>query len=365
MKAVILVGGKATRLLPLTSKTPKAMVPVLNVPFLEHVIRHLAKHQINEIVLAQGHLAPPMADYLGDGSRCGVKLFYSYEKEPLGTAGAVKNAEKFLAGPFLVLNGDVFTDLDFSAMLAYHQEKKAKITIALTPVEDPTSYGLVETKPDGAITRFLEKPGRDQITTNMINAGTYVLEPEVLSRIPVQLQFSFEHEVFPPALARGEPVFAYASAAYWIDIGTPAKYLQVQRDLLAGRCRQYAITLDKEATIGKGCTIHPAAKIKGPVVIADYCTIGRNANINGPVVLGKYSVVGEESLVEDSVIWRNARLGTRARVKKSVLADNCSLRDGAVCEDVVLGDSVCVESGITVEPGSRVQPNTLIRTCQV
>lgn len=243
MKAVILVGGEATRLLPLTCNTPKAMVPVLNIPFLEHVIRYLSKHQIKDIILAQGYLAQPIEDYLGDGSQLGVKLNYVVEDTPLGTAGAVKNAERYLDETFLMLNGDIFTDLDITAMIDLHQERKAKATIALTPVDDPTSYGLIETDAEGRITRFLEKPKRSQVTTNTINAGTYTLEPEILAQMPPQTKISIEREVFPLLLEQGKPVYAYPSSAYWIDMGTPEKYFRLHRDLLSGESSQYTPAL--------------------------------------------------------------------------------------------------------------------------
>jgi len=181
MKAIILTGGEATRLRPLTCNTPKAMVPVLNTPFLEHVIRHLSQHQVREIVLTLSHRQQPIKRYFRDGSQFGVRLSYTIEDTPLGTAGAVKNAEKYLDETFLVLNGDIFTDLDITAMIQFHRDRKAKVTIALTPVDDPTSYGLVETDAQSRITRFLEKPKPSEITTNMINAGTYILEPDVLT----------------------------------------------------------------------------------------------------------------------------------------------------------------------------------------
>lgn len=196
MKAVILVGGGATRLLPLTCHIPKAMVPVLNTPFLEYVISYLSRHQVKDIILAQGHLQQSES-YFGDGSQFGVRLSYLKEDTPLGTAGAVKNAEAYLVESFLVLNGDIFTDLDIMAMINFHRERKARVTIALTPVSDPTSYGLIETDAQGRVTRFLEKPSWNQVTTNMINAGCYVLEPEVLAHIPVQVNFSFERDLFP------------------------------------------------------------------------------------------------------------------------------------------------------------------------
>jgi len=361
MKAVILIGGEATRLRPLTCNMSKAMVPVLNVPFLEHVIHHLGRHQIKDIILAQGHLAQPIEGYLGDGSQFGVRLYYSIEDTPLGTAGAVKNAERYLDETFLVLNGDIFTDLDITAMIDFHREREAKATIAVTPVDDPTAYGLIETDAQGRITRFLEKPSWDEVTTNMINAGAYVLEPEVLAQIPPQMEVSIERETFQQFLAQGEPMYAYSSSAYWLDMGTPEKYLQLHRDLLSGKCRQYALAPGEEVLVGEQCDIHPTAQIKGPAVIGANCSIGRQVKLIGPVVIGTGCTILEDSVIEGSIIWRNARLGPRVHLKNSILADNCCLNSGSVGEDAVLGDNVTVVSGCKLEPGSKIQPGTTVQ----
>ena len=339
MKAVILVGGEATRLLPLTINTPKAMVPVLNTPFLEHVIRYLSSHQIKDITLAQSHLAQSIESYFGDGSQFGVKLSYSVEDVPLGTAGAVKNAERHLDETFLVLNGDIITDLDITAMIDYHRGSKATATIALTPVDDPTSYGLIETNAQGRVTRFLEKPKWSEVTTNMINAGTYVLEPEVLAQIPPQANFSFERGVFPLLLDQGQPIYAYPSSAYWIDIGTPEKYLQLHRDLLSGKSSQYTPSPER-VVIGEHCHIHPTTQLKGAVVIGAGCTIL------------------EDTVIEESVIWRNAQVGERVNLKNSIVADNCCLNPDSIIEDSVLADNVTVASGYKLEPGSKIWPGT-------
>ncbi len=361
MKAVILIGGEATRLRPLTCNMSKAMVPVLNVPFLEHVIRHLSRHQIKDIILAQGHLAQPIEGYLGDGSQFGVKLYYSIEDTPLGTAGAVKNAESYLDETFLTLNGDVFTDLDITAMIGFHRERKAKATIAVTPVDDPTAYGLIETDAQGRITHFLEKPKPEEVTTNMINAGTYVLEPEVLAQIPPQMEVSIERKTFLQLLARGEPVYAYSSSTYWIDMGTPEKYLQLHRDLLSGKCQQFVLAPGEEVLIGEQCDIHPTAEIKGPAVIGANCSIGRQVKLTGPVVIGTGCTILEGSVIEGSIIWRNARLGPRVHLKNSILADNCCLNASSICEEAVLGDNVTVVSGCKLEPGSRIWPGTTVQ----
>ncbi len=360
MKAVILVGGEATRLRPLTCNIPKAMVPVLNTPFLEHVISYLSEQQVKDITLAQSHLAQPVEGYFGNGSRFGVKLNYSIEDTPLGTAGAVKNAERYLNETFLVLNGDIFTDLDITAIIGFHQQRKAKATIALTPVDDPTSYGLIETNAQGMVTRFLEKPSWNQVTTNMINAGTYVLEPEVLAHIPPQANFSFERELFPLLLDHGEPIYAYPSSAYWIDIGTSEKYFQLHRDLLSGESSQYAPPLPGEAVIEGQSYIHPTTQIKGPVVIGGNCAIGRNVKLIGPVVIGSGCQILSEVVVEESIIWRNARIGQRVNLTGSIVADNCCLNADSIIEDSVLGDNVTVVSGYKLESGSKIFPGETV-----
>ncbi|MBI2329640.1 MAG: NDP-sugar synthase [Chloroflexi bacterium] len=363
MRAVILVGGKATRLLPLTVNIPKAIIPVLNTPFLEHVIRHLSRHRIKDIILAQGHLAQPIQGYLGDGRQFGVKLSYVVEDTPRGTAGAVKNAASYLDDTFLVLNGDVFTDLDITAMIDFHRERKAKATIALAVVDDPTAYGLIKTDAEGRVSRFLEKPGREEVLqrrTNMINAGTYILEPDVLALIPPQQEVSIERETFQQLLARGEAMYAYSSPAYWLDMGTPEKYLQLHRDLLSGKCRHYGLNPGKGVLLGEHTDIHPTTQIKGPVIIGNNCSIGRRVQLIGPVVIGDGSTILEDSVIEDSVIWRNARLGPRVTLKNSIVADNCCLNESSSCLGSVLGDNVAVLSGCKLEPGSKIWPGEAV-----
>ena len=361
MKATILVGGKATRLRPLTNNIPKAMVPVLNVPFLEHVIRHLSSHGIKDIILAQSHFSQPIESYFGNGSQFGVKLRYLIEDIPLGTAGAVKNAEKYMDDTFLVLNGDILTDLDITATIAFHQARKAKATIVLTPVDDPTSYGLVETNARGRVTRFLEKPSHQQITTNMINAGTYILEPDTLNRIPPYTNFSFERELFPLLLDQDEPIYAYPSAAYWIDMGTPEKYLQLHRDLLSGSSVQHSCPVGEEVVIGEQSSIDPTAQLKGPILIGSNCTIGGKVRLIGPVVIGSGSTILEDAVIEASVIWRNAHLGPGVDLRDSIIADNVSLNANSIIHGSVLGDNVTVVSGAKLEPGSKIPPGTVVK----
>jgi len=333
---------------------------VLNIPFLEHVIRHLSMHQIKDVILALGHLARPIEDCLGDGSKLGVRLYYSFEDAPLGSAGATKNAEKYLNETFLVLNGDIFADLDFTAMVNLHRERKAKVTIALTSVDDPTSYGLVETAAQGRVTRFLEKPKPEEVTTNMINAGAWFVEPDVLAQIPAQTQVSFERNVFPNLLDQGEPFYSYHSSGYWMDMGTPEKYLQLHRDLFSGKSSHYTPASGMEVLIGEQTDIHPTAKITGPVVIGTNCSIGREVKLIGPMVIGDGCTVEEDSVIEDSIIWRNVRLGQGVSLKNCVVADNCRLSAGSCGGESVLGDNVTLASNCKLKPGSKILPGTTV-----
>jgi len=361
MKAVILVGGLGTRLRPLSINTPKSMMPVVNIPFIEYVIRRLSRHNIRQVVLAISHLAQPIKNYLGDGSHFGINIFYTVEETALGTAGAVKNAEQYLDDEaFVVLNGDIFTDLDISAMTALHNRRKAKITIALTPVEDPTHYGLIETDNRDRVTRFLEKPSPEQVTTNMINAGTYIMEAEVLNSIPMHTMFSFEHQVFPPLLQEGEPIYAFPSSCYWMDIGTPQKYQQLNRDLLNGKSDQFSFNGKIRVSIGENSNVHRSAEIAGPVVTGNSCTIGHKVKLNKTVVIGDGSTIGDGAIVEDSIIWHNVEIEPGAIVKHSIIANDCRIGAKSTIIDAVISDNVTIAVGYNLKPGSKIWPDTKV-----
>lgn len=359
MKALILVGGEGTRLRPLTYNTPKSMVPVLNVPFLEHVIRNLREHNITEIIMAQHHLPESMKEYFGDGSRFGVKIQHVMEDFPRGSAGAVKNAQAYLTETFVVLNGDIFHNRDFTAMLAFHRNAGAKVTIDLAPVEDPTAFGMVETDETGRVKRFVEKPKPEEVTSNLINAGTWIIEPEVLKMVPCDVKCSFEREIFPLMLAAEQPVYAFPSHRYWLDAGTPARYLQLHRDLLANKCEGYEFKTD--VITGDGCDIHPSVKFSGRVIIGDGCVISRDAKLTGPVVIGPGCRICEEAAVTDSVIWNNVTAGQRAVIKGSIVSNDCNLGDDSCLTDAVLGDNVTVSPGYSPKPGSHIMPGDVLK----
>ncbi|MFH1002945.1 MAG: NDP-sugar synthase [Chloroflexota bacterium] len=322
LRAVILVGGEGTRLRPLTHYLPKPMVPVLNRPFLEHIIAHLKTGGVEHITLAMGYLPEAIRTYLGKDTRLGVPLSYTVEESPLGTAGAVKNAEPHLDDTFIVLNGDIFTDLNLSDMLAYHRRQGARATIALTRVDDPTPFGVVETGDDGRVRRFIEKPPADQVTSHWINAGIYVLEPEVLQPVPAGRHYMFERGLFPLLLEQGTPIYGYPHRGYWLDMGTPEKYLRLNRDLLLGRATSPLLGWLKgnEVSCGEATTIPASARVTGPVLIGPRCRIGERVRLKGPVVIGADCRVDEAASIEAAVLWDEVSIGAGARLKQGVVS---------------------------------------------
>jgi len=360
MKAVILVGGEATRLRPLTCNTPKIMVPVLNRPFFEHLVGYLKAHNIIDIILAVGKSPEQIHDYFGDGSKLGVRIVYSVEDFPMGTAGAVKNAERFLDDSFFVFNGDVFTDIDLSVMMRLHRESKATATLALTPVEDPTIYGVVEADSQGRVKRFIEKPSWDKVTTNMINAGIYILELDILSYITPNAFSMFEHDVFPPLLEMGKAIYCYPSQDYWIDIGSPDKYLKLQHDLLQRYVSNKGTKFEGESVV------HSSARIEGPAVIGEACFIDRNSIIRGPAVLGTRCRVEEGAVIEGVILWQDCKIGKGAKLRKCLVASRCCIgEESEILDGCILGDDVQIgkgsklSNGIKIWPGKTIEPGTI------
>lgn len=328
---IILVGGEGTRLRPLTHTTVKAMIPVLNKPFIEYVLRYLNSHNIEEVILAMGYKPDCITDYFGDATELGPKLVYSIETSQMGTAGAVKNAERYIDSAFAVMNGDIFTDLDLSDMLEFHRKKGAKVTIALTPVEDPSRFGVVETDDENRVTRFIEKPKPGQVSSNMINAGIYIVEREILDRIPPNQRCMFEHDIFPALLAEGELVFGYVSHAYWIDTGTPQQYLQLNRDLMSGKSIQSAFK-KTDIRIGPKSSVHPQAKLTGPILIDSNCVIGKGVELKGPVSIGQGCKIAEGAVLENSILWQNVSVGDKAVLKDCIVANNSHIDKSAYLE---------------------------------
>lgn len=314
MKAVILVGGEGTRLRPLTYTICKSMVPVVGKPFLEHVLLWLRENGVSEVILTLHYLPEKIREYFGGGEGMGIKLRYVMERERLGTAGAVKNAEEFLDETFFVLNGDIFMRMDLGEMLSYHRKKGSKVTIALTPVENPQAFGLVNTDEEGRIISFVEKPKPEEIKTNLINAGIYILEPEILSYMEKGKRLMFETDIFPKLISK-EPIYAFPSRGYWIDIGRPENYLKLNLDLLEGK------VLKGEGTVVEG-------DAGGPLIAGRDCVIKRGARLER-VLLWDRVFIEEGAHIEDSILASGVRVGKGARLREVVAGEGAVIGDGA------------------------------------
>ena len=265
-----MAGGEGTRLRPLTSNQPKPMLPMANRPMMEHVVALLRHHGFEDIVVTVAFMANAIRSYFGDGSEFGVRMVYATEETPLGTAGSVRNARDELDERFVVISGDVLTDLDLTSVVDHHDAKGALATIALKAVDNPLEFGIVITREDGSIERFLEKPTWGQVFSDTINTGIYVLEPEIFDYIPEGRSVDFSEEVFPAVLAAGKPLFGYVSGGYWEDVGTLDAYLRAHQDILDERVgiQRDGFSLRPGVWLGKGAQVHPTAQVSGPALIA-------------------------------------------------------------------------------------------------
>jgi mannose-1-phosphate guanylyltransferase len=344
MKAILLAGGKGTRLRPLTVHTPKPIVPILDRPFLYYQIDLLKQiPEIDEVILSLNYQPRRIEEIFGEGEGLGIRVRYVVEPMPLGTGGAVRYAGDALTESVVVFNGDVLTEVDLAAVLRLHRERKAKATIVLTPVENPGAYGLVETDREGNIQRFLEKPGEDEITCNTINAGIYVLEPDTFNRIPKDTAWSIERSFFPSLIERGETFLAYVYDGYWIDIGTPSKYLQVHHDIMDGRYSAPPFHGKSAAWTSPDARVEEGVEITGPCFIDEGAVIKKGARILPYSVIGRQTHVEEGAVVDGSIIWPNGWIGPDASIRGSILGRNCHVGRNAVIDSpVVLGDKTVI-----------------------
>ena len=342
MKAILLAGGKGTRLRPLTMHNPKPIVPIFNRPFLHYQLDLLKQvPEIDEVILSLNYQPRRIEEMFGDGADVGIKIRYVVEPAPLGTAGAVKYAGDKLTESVVVFNGDVLTQLDLGSVIRMHRERQARATIVLTPVDDPTAYGLVETDAESNIRRFLEKPGADEITTNNINAGIYVLEPETFDRIPSDVAWSIERSYFPSLVERGETFVGYVYNGYWIDIGTPEKYTQVHHDIMDGRFRAapFADLPAPRTVVAADARVEDGAVIEGPCFIDEGVLIKAGARVGPYAVIGRQTQVEEEASIERAIIWPNCRIGGHAAICDAIIGRNCHVgRSVSLGGGAVLGD---------------------------
>jgi mannose-1-phosphate guanylyltransferase/phosphomannomutase len=359
MKAVIMAGGEGTRLRPLTSNQPKPMMPLANRPMMEHIVRLLRDHGFDDIVVTVAFLANAIRTYFGDGSEFGVRMVYATEESPLGTAGSVRNAMDELDERFLVISGDVLTDFDLSAAVRFHDEKGALATIALKAMENPLEFGIVITRDDGSIDRFLEKPTWGQVFSDTINTGVYVLEPEIFDFIEPGGSVDFSADVFPALLEAGKPLFGYVAEGYWEDVGTLEAYVKAHQDVLDGKVEVEVagFRLEDGVWLGEGAEVHPDTKIEGPCLIGDYTRVEAGAELREYTVLGSNVRVGADAFLHRSVVHDNVYLGPAVRLRGSVIGRSCDLRRGARTEEgVVLGDECLVGEHAVINQGVKVYP---------
>lgn len=352
MKAIIIAGGSGTRLRPLTYNTPKPMVPLFDKPFLQHQLELLRRHGITDVVINLHYLSDSISDHFGDGAALGMKIAYSFEEKPMGTAGAVKLAEKHFDGePMVIFNGDILTDIDVGELVAFHQTRGAKVTIAMIRVTDPTAYGLIFTDDDNKIARFLEKPSWDEATVDTVNAGIYVIDPSVFRYVPQNEAYSFERGLFPLLLQLGEPVYGFPTDAYWLDIGSPQKYLQAHTDVLMGRVKVEldATRRDDGVWIGKGVDIDPSAVVRGPCYLGAGVKIRKRARIEEFTVLGPRVTVDDKAIIEHTLIGEDTVVGEEAALSRCLVGKRCQIgASAALSNNLVLADDSVVGRGTRI-----------------
>ena len=360
MNAVVLVGGGGTRLRPLTYAIAKPLIPVMNRPLIVHILDNLKRHGVDRVVLAASAKDRSIEEAIGDGSQLGFEVSYSYETEPLGSGLAVKAAAQAFDSAFFVCNGDVITDVDLSAMAALHNERRATLSIFLAPVEDPTAYGVAELGEADRIVRFVEKPALADAPSNWANAGTWLFEPEVLDHIPDErMDRSLEQLVFPALIGEGFLVQGLASTAYWMDVGTSERYLQLHEDILSGRVsglfpQSFKSPVFADAKTGKD------VRVGERVVVGPNCRLGDGLNIDGPAVIGEGCDLGPRVTIEGAVLWSQVVAGEGASIRDSIVGEGCLIGAGALVEGAVLANGARVGSGVRLGPGARLEPGEVV-----
>jgi len=364
MKAVVMAGGEGTRLRPLTSNRPKPLVPVLNKPIAQHIIEHLRRAGITDIVVTLYYLAEEIQNYFGDGSELGVNLIYSIEDTPLGTAGSVKKAEKYLDDDtFIIVSGDALTDINIEKALAFHRQKKSEGTLVLQHVQNPLEFGVVMTEEDGKIRRFLEKPSWGEVFSDTVNTGMYVLEPTVFQLMDQAKNYDWSQDIFPRMLAEGKPLFGYIMEEYWTDVGSLDQYRQAQYEMLAG-LTQLPITGTLHGSniwVGENTEIDPNARINGPVVIGANCRIKAGVTIEADTVIGDNAIIEDDACLEKAILWDSAYVGRGANLNGCTICHHCTVKDEVqIQEGAVVGDRCHIESGAVIRTMVKLWPDKVI-----
>lgn len=367
MKAVVMAGGEGSRLRPLTVGRPKPMVPIANKPVIGHILDLLKSHGFTEIVITLRYMAASIQDALEDGAALGLKISYSVEEIPLGTAGSVKNAAALIGTePFLVISGDALTDFDLTAIIESHRRAQADVTLTLARVPNPLEYGVIVTDEEGRVTQFLEKPTWGELLSDTVNTGIYVIEPHVLDAVPKETFFDFSQDLFPLMMAEDRPIYGHIADGYWCDVGNLEEYMRANADLLYERVKP-AQPLGRHVGggvwVGDNVDIAPSAQIYGPVYLGNEVKIKGDVTITGPVVIRDYSVIDNYSRIERSILWRNNYVGETCELRGVVVSRQCSIKSKAVAyEGVVLGDQCILGEGAVLHSNVKLWPRKEIES---
>lgn len=359
MKAVVMAGGSGSRLRPLTIQRPKPMIPVVNKPVMSHILDLLKRHGITEVVITVQYLADLIQDYFGNGSSLGMRIHYSVEETPLGTAGSVKNAQEFLDDTFLVISGDALTNFNLTDLVAYHKQAKTLATLAVYNISNPVEYGVININSKGQVTRFQEKPSRGSVMSDHVNTGIYVLEPDVLEYIPSNAPFDFANDLFPALHDKGYSLYGYIASGYWCDVGNIAEYMRATANALEGKVDGLDLGhyLGDGIWAGQDVEISPSAHLEGPIYLGNSVQIKDNTFISGPTVIRDYTVVDDGAQIDRSIIWRNCYIGERAQLSGAIVLRQCSLKTFAtIFESAVIGDGTIIGEGAVIHPSVKVWP---------
>lgn len=367
MKAVVMAGGEGSRLRPLTSRTPKPLVPLGNKPVMQHIIDLLRTHGVTELVATVHYLADEIESYFGDGAALGVNINYVVEDTPLGTAGAVKLAQAWLSGDddFLVISGDVMTDCNIRALIDLHQRQGNDATIALKRVANPLEFGVVIADEDGRITRFLEKPSWGEVFSDTINTGIYVLRRNVLDRMQRGSVYDFSRHIFPPMLREGARLGSFILDGYWTDVGNLEQYHAANEDVVGGRVptQNAGIEIEPGIWAGDRCRIHPTATLIGPLQLGDDVQIGEGSKVEGPSSIGERTIIADRARVQRAVIWEDSYVGVDANLTGCTIANHVILKDRvSVGEGTVIGSRCTVGSSARIRPHLKIWPDKTINS---
>ena len=366
MKAVLMAGGEGSRLRPLTIVRPKPMVPIVNKPVMEHVLSLLKRHGITDVIVTVQYLASVIEDYFGDGSSLGMRIQYSVEEVPLGTAGSVKAVQDQLDDTFIVISADALTDFDLGSIIEFHREHKATATLTLYQVPNPLEYGVVIIDGDGKIQQFLEKPSWGEVFSDTVNTGIYVLEPSIFDYYEAGKSVDFSQNVFPELLRKKDRLYGFVASGYWCDVGNIQEYMRANADVLLGKVE--VGTLGKEIGHGIWCEsddveIAPDAQIYGPVWIGEASKIKSGVVIRGPSVIRDFTIIDSRAQVDRSIVWRNSYVGERTEVRGAIIGRQCSLKSKSmVFEGAVVGDQTIIGEGAIIQPGVKIWPSKEIET---